>query len=100
MSELTEVLLRCDPHDGNELMEAEIKVPFVPRIGDSIELWDKDGGFRNTNGMSGESLFPTVEMVVWCGYAPDRIEVWLRFDGFNLEQVRRVMEGTHRGDQP
>lgn len=98
-------LLRVDRHDGNDPIEADVSFDIVPQKGMVIELWDKDSGFVNSRSdgtcyHSGESIFAEVEQIVLCAYAPDRVEVWVRFDGFDLEQVERVMAVAQRGDTP
>lgn len=94
-----DVLLRADPQDGNDPIEQEIALAQVPRQGDLIELWDADSGYLNTRRdgstyRSGESVYVTVKDVVWCGYAPERVEVWVTVDGFDLDQLRRIIEGA------
>lgn len=76
------VLLRLDTHDGNEPIEGEIEVGFLPRQGDQIEAWD-----RATNN----PVWLDVEHVVFCAYAPERIEVWVALEGYDLDAAVRVL---------
>lgn len=96
-----EVLLRVDPLDGNDPIEAVVDLPIVPREGDIIEMWDDEGGsYSHAGDRTGESHFPTVDQVVLTTYAPERVEVWLKFELFDLDEVKRVMAGAQRGDTP
>lgn len=104
---MTEVLLRVERHDGNDPIEQSIRLPFVPRVGDMLEFWDNESGFINSPterhpapNYSGEPVYGEVEEVVQAVYAPERIEVWLTFEGFDLEQIERVIEKAQRDDQP
>lgn len=92
------VLLKVQPHDGNDPIEQDVRLPFVPRKGDSLEFWDK--GPEDTPHHGHEPIFATVELVNQSIYWPESIECWLEFDGFDLEQVQRVMRNAQRDDQP
>lgn len=113
------VLLSVDPQDGNDPIQQEVGLQIVPRAGDMIEFWDVDGGslqqryrrdpesdkpvkVEGKDGLyrSGEPVWAEVENVIHCAYGPERIEVWLKFDTFELDVVRRVVERAQRNDQP
>lgn len=90
-------LLRVDPRDGNDPIEVEVRLPIVPRKGDTLSIW-VDGSVGSYSHAREE--YPTVEDVVLCSWAPERIEVWLRFDCYDLDEVRRIMLAAERNEQP
>lgn len=101
------VLLQIDPGDGNDPIEADVWFQEVPQKGQQLEFWDKESGHLNSPtekhpapNWSGEPIWAEVELVTQCVYAPERIVVSIRFEGFDLEQVRRVMERAQRDDEP
>ena len=94
-----EVLLRADPRDGNDPIEAEATLPMVPRKGDQIEVWDpQTGGLgRDREGRlyhNGSPQWLDVENVVLCAYAPERVEVWVRLDSYDRDELERVMKAA------
>jgi hypothetical protein len=96
---LTEVLLRIDPRDGNDPIEADVKLPMVPRKGDIIDVWIQESDPRQyASGNRSEYL--TVKDVVLCTWAPERIEVWVEYEGYNLADVRRIFGAVERNEQP
>lgn len=38
---MIEVLLSLDPRDGNDPLEASVTLPHVPRVGDELEVLDR-----------------------------------------------------------
>lgn len=91
---MVNVLLQVDRADGNDPIEASVRLPFVPRVGDELEFWDKEGYH------GGSPEFGTVKHVVQAIYWPERIVVGLTFEGFDMETVERVMENAQQDDQP
>jgi hypothetical protein len=45
-------------------------------------------------------VYLTVEQVIFTAYAPERIEVWVRYDTYDLDQLRRVFRAIDRKEQP
>lgn len=86
-----EVLLRADRHDGNDPEEATAMLPCVPQQGYSIEVWD---------GEANSPLFLEVDHVVLNAYAPERIEVWVRLDGYGLDDLERAFEAIKNREEP
>lgn len=104
---MIEVTLRVDPGDGNDPIDASLQLPAVPREGDLLQLWDIEGGHLNPPtgtrphpNWSGEEVIAEVDYVVFTSYWPQVIEIWLKFDGFDLDQVIRVMTGVTQGHRP
>jgi hypothetical protein len=100
-----EVLLRTDPQDGNDPIEAVAHLPIIPRAGDVIETWDSQGGMmqRNRQGEvvpSGTEKWLEVDHVIFCSYAPERVEVWVKVDSYDLDEVKRIMEAVDKNEQP
>ena len=97
---MIEVLLRTDPHDGNDPIEAETKLPVIPHKGDMIAVW-VDKTADETPWILGDTeVYLTVEEVIYSSYAPERIEVWVRYDTYDLEELRRVFKAIDRNEQP
>lgn len=91
---MVNVLLQVDPADGQDPIEASVRLPFVPRVGDELEFWDKEG-FHG-----GSPEYGTVKHVVQTIYWPERIVVGLTFEGWDLETVQRIMKNAQEDDQP
>lgn len=97
---MIEVLLRADPHNGDDPVEAETLLPAVPHKDDMIAVWiDKKA--EDTPWIMGDTeVYLTVEQVVFSTSAPERIEVWVRYDTYELEELRRVFKAVDRNEQP
>lgn len=97
---MIEVLLRADPHNGDDPVEAETKLPAIPQTGDMIAVWiDKKA--EDTPWIMGDTeVYLTVEQVVFTTFAPERIEVWVRYDTYDLEELRRVFKAVDRNEEP
>lgn len=92
------IYLCVDTYGGEDPIEAEVELPFVPRIGDTIEMWDQ--GAPETLGYAQTDHFPVVDCVVLSVYMPEYVRVFLRFDCFDLDTVRRVMATAAAGVTP
>lgn len=90
--------LSCDTHDGNDPIEADVELPCCPQRGMEVEFWDR--GAEPLLGYTASSVLAVVERVVLCAYAPEHVVVAIRFDGYDLDLVRRVMRGAQLGDTP
>jgi hypothetical protein len=88
-----EVTLRADPQDGNDPYEADVRLPIVPRKGDTLSIWDP------TRSMGGE-VYLDVETVVLCPWAPERIEVWVSIDGYDRDDLKSAIDAAKRNEQP
>jgi hypothetical protein len=84
---MIKVLLSADPHDGNDAIERAVELPIVPRVGDMIACWDSESPFGATEA------FLTVEAVVLSTFERERIVVAVRLDGYDSEQLERVVRG-------
>jgi len=93
----TEVLLRAERHDGNDPIEATVHLPIVPRKGDTICIWD---GTNSAWSPGGSESYVEIVDVVFCSWAPERIEVWVRMDGYDLSDVENALAAAGRNDQP
>lgn len=95
---LIDVVVRLDPRDGNDPIEAEAAFREVPREGEQIEVWVKyeEVGRRHLSGPH----FLEVETVVWCSYWPERIEVWVRADSLDRAEVEAIMVSLHKKVTP
>ncbi len=91
---MPEVLLRADPGDGNDPLEATVDLPIVPRKGDVISVWVSD------RFGSGTEMYPEVKDVALCAWAPERIEVYLSTDALTDEDLRQMMEAAAKGETP
>ena len=97
---MIEVLLRCDPHNGDDPIEAETKLPAIPDKGEMIAVW-VDKTADETPWIIGDTeVYLTVEEVIFSSYAPERIELWVRYDTYDLEELRRVFKAVDRNEQP
>jgi hypothetical protein len=97
-----EVLLRTDPANGDDPIEADTSLPDIPRHGDMIAVWvDQKGEEEETDWILRDTeVYLTVEQVIFTAYAPERIEVWVRYDTYDLDQLRRVFRAIDRKEQP
>jgi hypothetical protein len=100
-----DVSLMLDPQTGNDPIEATARLPIVPRKGDRIEVWDGQGDWANPDEHGGirrpgGSDWLVVEDVVLCSYAPERIEVWVRIEGYDLAVAERLMDAVKKGEKP
>jgi hypothetical protein len=97
---MIDVLLRTDPQNGDDPVEAETKLPVVPHKGDMISVW-VDKKAEDTPWILGDTeVYLIVEEVILCSYAPERIEIWVRYDTYDLEELRRVFKAVDRNEQP
>jgi hypothetical protein len=95
-----EVLLRTDPHNGDDPIEADTKLPVIPHKGVMIAVW-VDRQAEDTPWILGDTeVYLAVEEVILCSYAPERIEVWVRYDTYDLEELKRVFKAIDRNEQP
>lgn len=95
----TEVLLRLQRHDGNDPVEAVAHLPFVPRKGDMLDVWVQESD-RQQYASGNRSEYLTVEQVLLCTWAPDRIEVWVTYDGYDMAEIERVFRAVEANEQP
>lgn len=96
------VTLRADPQDGNDPIDADVTLPVVPRLGDEIEVWisrEVDRG-DGTKYRTGDSYFLEVEAVRLCAYAPDAVEVWVKYSGYDRAELGRIMLAAKNGERP
>jgi hypothetical protein len=86
------VLLRAERHDGNDPVEAFAMLPVVPRRGDLIEVWNAEG--------AGGQVWLEVTDIVLCTYVPERVEVWVRMDGYDMADLERALDAVRKDEQP
>jgi hypothetical protein len=92
-----EVLVRCDPKDGNDPLEAVTYLPCVPVKGQKLCVWVDEGG----GGIYGSrEEYLDIEDVVLTTYAPERIEVWVTPDTYDLDEIRRIITAIQNNEQP
>jgi hypothetical protein len=99
--DVIEVLLRTDPYNGDDPIEADTKLPAIPRNGDMIAVWVDKKAEGHEHWIIGDTeVYLTVEQVVFTSYAPERIEVWVKYDTYDLEELKRVFKAVDRNEQP
>lgn len=90
VSELVVLSIRCQDPEGNDPWEEELRLLYVPRVGEKIEVWvDHDK----------EQVWLEVNDVAHCGYWPG-VEIWVSTDGHSDADLRRVFDAIKRGDKP
>ncbi len=92
------IALCVETHDGNDPIEAEVELPCVPQVGWTIEMWDD--GAADVFGYSQTDYFPVVQDVILSAYRPEYVRVYLRFDEFDVDVVKRVMDCAANGVTP
>lgn len=92
------IYLCVETFDGDDAIEAEVDLPCVPQVGWTIEMWYQGGD--GALGYSKTDYYPEVEDVVVSVYRPEYVRVYLRFDEFDLELVRSIMDCAARGITP
>ncbi len=90
--------LCVNTHDGNDSIDAQVELPCVPQIGATLAMWQD--GIPSRLGYHEAEHFPIVEDVIMSTYWPDDIKVYLRFESFDLEEIRRVMDCAQRKVSP
>jgi len=83
--------LRAERHDGNDPIEAMVWLSQRPIAGELIEVW------RNEPG---DMAWLEVEKVVHTVYSPRVLEVWVKMDGYDLEELERVMKAAADRETP
>lgn len=97
---MIEVLLRTDPANGDDPIEADTNLPVIPHKGDMIAVW-VDRQVEDTPWILGDTeVYLTVEEVIFSSYAPERIEVWVKYETYDLEELKRVFKAIDRKEQP
>jgi hypothetical protein len=89
-----EVVLRADRHDGNDPLEAIVQLAGIPRKGDAVSVWDP------SPGLGGGERFLDIEWVVFSAFEEGRIEAWVKMDGYDLDELERVMRHANAKASP
>jgi hypothetical protein len=84
---MMEILLKADLKDGSDALEVIVDLPIVPREGDYIEICYESG-----------IEYPVVDAVVlsYNGLA----EAWLKFEMYDVDEIRHIMEGAKQEVTP
>jgi hypothetical protein len=91
---MTDIVLRADRCDGNDPLEAIVTLAGIPRKGDSISVWDP------APGLGGGERYLDVDHVTFSAFEEGRIEVWVKMEGYDLEDLVRAMEAVNAGATP
>lgn len=92
-ADLVQCWLRAERHDGNDPIEATVWLSTKPVVGESIEVW-YEGRY------SGGSSWLEVEKVIHSVYAPRVLEVWVAMEGYDLDELEKVMKAADEGERP
>lgn len=82
-----EILLKADLKDGSDALEAIIDLPIVPREGDYIEICYESG-----------IEYPVVDAVILSSNG--LAEAWIKFETYDIDEIRHIMEGARQGVTP
>jgi hypothetical protein len=73
---------------------------IVPRPGDMISVWIDRQAEDTPWILNDTEVFLTVEQVVLSSFAPEAIEVWVRYDTYDIIVLRRIFNAIDRKEQP
>lgn len=94
MNQLIEVVLRADRCDGNDPLEAVVKLAGIPREGDVISVWNP------APGLGGGERYLDVDTVAFSAFEEGRVEVWVKMEGYDLDELEQAMRSADVGATP